>query len=189
MPPTVINLLEKRFGKLTVIEFDGTKKYGSSKRAMWICRCDCGNMTTVESGNLRNGKVVGCGKCRSNIVNQYGKYDLKSYDSTFNYFYRMVRDSAKNRHLAFSLSMDDVRKISQKSCHYCGVSPKQVVKSRNNYDADFIYNGIDRVDNTRGYELDNIVPCCKKCNQAKMNLTVAQFKGLIVSIYKNWARK
>ena len=32
---------------------------------MWLCRCDCGNETTVFSGYLRNGDTKSCG-CLSN---------------------------------------------------------------------------------------------------------------------------
>lgn len=29
------------------------------------------------------------------------------------------------------------------------------------------YNGIDRLDNSKGYTIDNSVACCSKCNIAK----------------------
>jgi hypothetical protein len=39
----------------------------------------------------------------------------------------------------------------------------------------YIYNGIDRVDNTRGYSIDNCVACCKQCNWAKRELPQQEF--------------
>jgi hypothetical protein len=36
-------------------------------------------------------------------------------------------------------------------------------------------NGIDRVDNTLGYELGNVIPCCSVCNRAKSNLPLDYF--------------
>lgn len=50
-----------RFGKLTVIEMATTRK--NPKNIDWVCKCDCGNMTTVIGTKLRkeNGtKSCGC---------------------------------------------------------------------------------------------------------------------------------
>lgn len=35
--------------------------------------------------------------------------------------------------------------------------------------------GIDRWDNSRGYLADNVVPCCKDCNRAKMTRPPREF--------------
>ena len=48
-------------------------------------------------------------------------------------------------------------------------------ESRRRGNGDYTYNGIDRVDNTRGYTLDNVVPCCFKCNRAKDTMTKEEF--------------
>ena len=37
------------------------------------------------------------------------------------------------------------------------------------------YNGIDRIVNEQGYTVTNTVPCCKICNQAKMDFSLTQF--------------
>lgn len=39
----------------------------------------------------------------------------------------------------------------------------------------FKYNGIDRVDNSKGYTITNCVTCCKTCNSAKSNMTTSNF--------------
>lgn len=43
-------------------------------------------------------------------------------------------------------------------------------------------NGIDRVDNTRGYEKGNVVPCCGTCNLLKGARTVDEFLAQIFAI-------
>jgi hypothetical protein len=40
------------------------------------------------------------------------------------------------------------------------------------YYGKYVYNGIDRLDNTKGYTIDNIVPCCYKCNVLKKDFTI-----------------
>ena len=58
------NLVGERFGKLTVIEFAGVKKYGKKNARMWKCKCDCGNETTVIQHNLLCGNTQSCGCMR-----------------------------------------------------------------------------------------------------------------------------
>lgn len=52
-----VDLLGKRFGKLTVMEYAGSKK----GRAMWKCKCDCGNEAEVFSSYLQTGDTKSCG--------------------------------------------------------------------------------------------------------------------------------
>lgn len=39
----------------------------------------------------------------------------------------------------------------------------------------FIYQGIDRLDNQKGYEIENCIPCCYVCNKAKGNRNQKEF--------------
>ena len=51
------DLTGKRFGKLTVIKYEGC--YGQGRA--WLCKCDCGNEKVVLAKNLRRGvKSCGC---------------------------------------------------------------------------------------------------------------------------------
>jgi hypothetical protein len=50
----------QRYGRLTVIEFAGTKK----KQSYWLCRCDCGTEKVIGSSPLESGHTVSCG-CKS----------------------------------------------------------------------------------------------------------------------------
>ena len=53
-----IEMVGKRFGRLTVIEEGHRDKYGMHT---WICRCDCGNITKpISQSNIRRTKSCGC---------------------------------------------------------------------------------------------------------------------------------
>lgn len=56
-----LNLVGQRFGKLTVLADSGRRMSGN---VVWICRCDCGNITNVPTRRLRDGITVSCG-CNS----------------------------------------------------------------------------------------------------------------------------
>ena len=57
MPP-LIDLTGKKFGRLTVIRRDFTKP---SRKAMWLCVCDCGKELIVGGDHLRSGHSKSCG--------------------------------------------------------------------------------------------------------------------------------
>lgn len=51
----------ERYGKLTVLEYVGTKRYRNGRATQWLCQCDCGNKTVVDSVSLKTGNTVSCG--------------------------------------------------------------------------------------------------------------------------------
>ena len=77
------DLTGKRFGKLTVIHQveDYHSSNGNSKSSRWLCKCDCGNETIVNTGILNLGMVKSCGCMRSsgeyNIIQYFLLYNIK----------------------------------------------------------------------------------------------------------------
>ena len=49
----------QKYNRLTVIE--QTQERDNCGRIIWLCRCDCGNLTKVDSSSLRNGNTKSCG--------------------------------------------------------------------------------------------------------------------------------
>ncbi len=89
----------------------------------------------------------------------------------------------QKRGYSFNLSKDDFKELTLQNCTYCGSEPLYRINTHTTDNhGDYIYNGVDRVDNARGYEVDNCVTCCKLCNQMKMNLQLEEFKRHINKI-------
>ena len=55
-----LDLLGKRFGRLTVIE----KTHNAKGKLQWHCMCDCGGESFVESNRLLKGITTSCGCLR-----------------------------------------------------------------------------------------------------------------------------
>ena len=68
-----------------------------------------------------------------------------------------MRKESKRRGYDFTITETDCSSLLLKNCYYCGKPSQQGIK----------LHGIDRVDNSKGYHLDNVVPCCEQCNIAK----------------------
>lgn len=68
------------------------------------------------------------------------------------------------------------------NCYYCGTAPSGRVtyKARN---SSIMTNGIDRIDPTKDYSIENVVSCCWICNRAKCDLTKTNFLEWVKRIY------
>lgn len=55
----MIDISNKRFGRLTVISFVGI--VGKNPHNQWKCVCDCGNEIVVSGANLRSNVAKSCG--------------------------------------------------------------------------------------------------------------------------------
>ena len=52
------NIAGQRFGRLVVLSSKGTNNF---RKALWLCRCDCGGELVVVAGHLRSGNTKSCG--------------------------------------------------------------------------------------------------------------------------------
>ena len=92
--------------------------------------------------------------------------------------YGRAKASCKQRGKVFLLTYDEYIEIYNLPCHYCnnilcGASIKKGI-------------GLDRIDNSRGYELGNVLPCGTFCNLTRGDrLTVEEMENVtkfIISI-------
>lgn len=98
--------------------------------------------------------------------------------AAMNRLYRNYIASAKSRGYTFELSKSEFEVLTKQNCFYCGRKPNQILGSSNGVDilnGEYIYNGIDRLNNATGYTVDNIVACCKVCNRAKNSMEFSEF--------------
>jgi len=185
------NLVGKIFDYLEVIEYLGQD---NNKRRHWKCKC----LLCDKEVDLLTNRLVGknpnksCGCYRSmSMKNMQEKKRVtrrKDVENNpmlsegFNRLFRTYKRNALNRNLSFELTKNDVFKLTKNKCFYCGAIPSTIVKSKAEY-SNYIYNGIDRIDNNKGYSSDNVVPCCKICNQAKHGLSQRGFLLWVSQVY------
>ena len=161
------SIIGKKFGNLTVLDVTTQKK--SNGALIYRCLCDCGSEHYTISSYLLDGRTTSCGCNRKHIMTTQKYSLLPNNESAFNSVFRSYKIGSKHRCLEFSISKEDFGKLTQQNCFYCGAEPST---TRTVANSTYIYNGIDRVDNSIGYVLNNCVPCCSKCNRIKRAVTV-----------------
>lgn len=140
--------------------------------AIWRCRCDCGKEGMVRTDGLQYGHSRSCG-C---------SYKLPLNHASQRRLYHEYERRAHQRETPFELALDEFISLTSKECVYCGGSPSRVVGGRTN--GNYVYNGIDRVDNSRGYVSGNCVSCCKNCNWMKGNMIREDFLAHVSRIFQ-----
>jgi hypothetical protein len=178
------DLTGKKFGRLLVIKQNA--KIGNHNMKYWDCLCDCGNTKIISGGSLRSGSTQSCGCLRSesaHLTNNIG--DTKA---SFNYLYSSYKNSARIRNLDFQLDKETFKYYTKQECYYCGCEPEHEQKNKSKT-GNYIYNGIDRIDNTKGYIEGNIVSCCSICNYAKHVVPQQEFFEWVQKVNNNLIAK
>ena len=173
-----INLKGLKVGRLTVLERAENNERG---QARWLCKCECGNMATVDSYYLRTGHTKSCGCIRRESKNKtHGKSHTKLYN---------VWSTMKRR--CYSPGNTKYKNYGARGIQICD-------EWRNDFVAFYewaINSGykegltIDRVDVDEGYRPGN----CKWATlleqaQNKTNSTPITFRGKTMSV-SMWARE
>lgn len=160
-----VDLAGQRFGRLTVLRRDtGARLEG--KHSNWICECLCGETRSIASNILKSGKRKSCGCAKAEPIkkDRLGMLVRQTY--------RNYKGKSKYRNITFELSEEEFRDIVTSPCHYCGEQDSKTIYGT---DEEYQLCGIDRIDNSKHYLLENCVSCCKICNMAKGEQTLEQF--------------
>jgi len=174
----LIDLAGKKFGRLTVIE--RAESYKNNNQPTWLCRCECGTEKIIRGDHLKNGKTKSCGCLNKESPNN--KMRLNSGLANMRNSIIDYKRHAKERGLEWSLTEDQFAEITKQDCFYCGAKPNNIANHNESF-GKYIYNGIDRIDNDKGYTIDNVVSCCKNCNRSKYKRTLSEYKDWIKRSY------
>jgi len=168
------DLVGNKYGRLLVERFMGTGTGG----ALWECSCDCGNTSVVRRGDLLSGKTRSCG-CLA-LETRRIEHGLSAFNKVLNSY----KQHARRRGYSWGLSKEEFKSLTQQPCKYCGQPPSNYCGEKAQCkNGGYTYTGIDRVDNTKGYFLSNVVPCCGVCNRAKDTQTEEDFLSWVSKVY------
>ncbi len=161
-----------------------------------LCLCQgCNNQKEVGKQTLKRGTSTKCLQCR--YRSQRGKQypwgppqsSLSVEEIFVNRLFYRYRQHAEERGLEWKLTREEFSSIIKRDCYWGGCAPKMRFMRKHKKDVKrgrdvgMIANGIDRLDNSLGYTLDNTVPCCKEHNTMKSSLPANRFLELVKSVY------
>jgi hypothetical protein len=99
-------------------------------------------------------------------VREHQKKNIRTIKSRF----RNAKKQALKRNKNWSISIEEYKSIIDLRCYYCNGFFGKVETGC----------GLDRIDSSKGYEINNVVSCCYICNIIKSNiLSVEEMKAVV----------
>lgn len=202
MKANLDSILGKKYGKLTVIDFSHTTTIQQKDRLRvkyWFnCNCDCGNTTLVTKTCLVS-KIGGTRSCGCSKINGWKISAAKQKGiarpfmqkpdgiSIVHSSYLAYKAGSLKREIPFILPEEEFTTLTTRNCHYCNSEPK-IFKKSDSFTTRKM-NGIDRINSSLGYTIDNCVPCCKICNYMKQELSEVEFYEHMEKILTHRAKR
>jgi hypothetical protein len=121
----------------------------------------------------KGNRAAKCSECTSAQHKQRRIANPEIYENkkkSIGNIYSVLKSCAKVSGRAFDLTIEDFAKLRAQSCYYSG------------HALPTYGHGLDRIDSAKGYTLDNVRPCCTRCNAMKNNMTDEEFYEHLHSI-------
>lgn len=176
------SLIGKTFGRLLVL----FQAANIGKDRAWECVCECGNKKIVKTTHLKSGTVRSCGCLQKETMKHKNgnQFKLPAGEASLNAIIFNYKYTAKKRNLAWGLSKEQCIELFKSNCNMCNMGPSNEFLHKNS-NGSYMYNGIDRIDNTEGYTVDNVQTLCKRCNVAKNDMTNEEFLDWVLRVVEN----
>jgi len=136
-----------------------------------ICK-ECGKLKSPDDFHKCGFNMAGeatrrsrCTKCCNSRRIEYDRLRSKTPKRILSKYKR----DATRRGIVFSISDNYFYSLGDSSCHYCGAKLDRI--------------RLDRINNSEGYVMGNVVPCCSRCNFFKGTLDVGEFLRHVKDIY------
>ena len=174
------DLTGKVFGFMTVLKYAGWDKRAST--SVWACRCICGKETIRRGCNIRKSSPsYSCG-CKQVAKPKPLKTPRPlrdcSVDALKNHIVKVMMKTAKQGGKPYEINKCRVKELIDLPCEYCGTIGSNIgrlLPRKTRLGGEYRYNGIDRIDSSKGYIEGNVVPCCYPCNKAKSIMSPAEY--------------
>lgn len=162
----------KELGFIVNQDYIGIKKYTSFK-------CFCGNEFKARPASILSGQTTSCG-CKQTKQNSN---HWKGFNDIYGFEFKRYQSAALDRGLDFSITIEDVWKLYEQQNRKCRLSGLEISWSNKKKAGTA---SIDRIDNNRGYTLDNIQIVHKLVNMMKKHYTNKDFIYVCYLIGKNY---
>lgn len=173
------DLTDMVFNDLTVKKYFGKGKYGHK----WLCQCKCGRFSKLYTSVLRIGHTKTCGKCLYRVKRSlYTKCGSEHHAWTGHVeitgrYWKSLECGAKKRNLEFKITIEEAWNLFLLQNRKCALSGVELIllSVRDKKDGIQKTASLDRIDNSKGYHIDNVQWVHKDVNIMKITLSEMEF--------------
>lgn len=164
-----------KYNQLTVLE-----EVKHKNRLMYRTQCDCGRIDLKRKDWVIRGRTTSCKNCASkrtaiNYPPPVHRTGCKGLSGTH---YLAIKNGAARRNIPFNLSAVFLWNLFEDQKRKCALTGLPLVLEaslkNNNVNWDVVTASLDRIDNTKGYEEDNVWWVDKRINRLKNNYSLEE---------------
>lgn len=171
-----VDITGKKYGYLTVIE--RTDKFTKTRGAIWLCKCDCGDLVEVATNSLISGNKITCDN-KNNHTNNNLDPRWHRYKGLPLAHIQSIKNNAIKRKLSYNLTPKFLWGLfiaQNKKCALSGIDlqftpDRNAAKTR----ASLTTASLDRIDSNVGYEQNNVRWVHKDLNRMKLEFDDDKF--------------
>lgn len=164
-----------KYNQLTVLE-----EVKHKDRLMYRVQCDCGKVEIKRKDWVHSGRATSCKSCASKrtALSFPPPVNRKGCSGLSGTHFLAIKFGAKRRNISFKLTPTYLWDLFEKQHGRCALTGLPIVlvnKIKNqNVDWDIVTASLDRIDNTKGYEVGNVWWVHKKINRLKNNYSLEE---------------
>lgn len=164
------DLTGNKYGQLMVLE--KTDKFTKTRGAVWLCKCDCGDLVELPTNSLTSGNNITCSNKKNHTNNHLDPKWLRCGEIPIAHL-NAIKNGAIKRNLSYNLTSEYLWNLflsQNKKCALSGLDLK-FTQSRNaaKTRALFTTASLDRIDCKIGYEEGNVRWVHKDLNKMKLH--------------------
>ena len=171
------DLINKKFGLLTVIEYAGKAK--SRGKTIWKCKCECGTVKNIQDNHLKSGNTKSCGCLHA----RKGKSSpfFKGYGDIPLTFYTRIKHACEKPQKyrdkkEFLVSIEYLWELYIKQNKKCAISGVEIAfNERQGSRGRCCSASLDRIDSSKGYIEGNVQWVHKTVNIMKNKTEMNDF--------------
>lgn len=147
-----IDLTGKIFNRLTVLSRANNDTKGG---AQWLCKCSCGNLTTVRSYQLKSGKTKSCGCInKERMLGQ--KYRYKHGNCSNNHTTSLHNIWRGLKYRCHNKNSKDYFRYGGRGITVCDSWFNSFQQFLDDMESTYVVKyQLDRIDNSKGYNKEN----------------------------------
>jgi hypothetical protein len=142
------DLTGMQFGRLTAVSSRSVQQ-GSRKRIFWLCRCNCGSEKEIVASSLVHGVTLSCGCLQREILVEKGITHGECYTPRYKTWAGIIQRCTNPNNHAFRNYGGRGIAVCDKWLTYDGFRDDVPQAPGPGF-------SLDRIDNDKGYELDNV---------------------------------
>lgn len=176
MNESSLKLIDTKVNGITILNIEKNDRFGKVRLK---CKCFCGKEFTCNKSSIIRNLTKSCGCLKSSKLRKNGYEDVSSQ------YMRRLEIGARKRGKTFNITPQDIWEVFVAQNKKCALSNLDLSFSPDYNHPERQTASVDRKDNSKGYEKDNIQIVHKTVNVCKMFLNQDEFIAMCNLTAKN----